>query len=829
MQFAPTVSRRLGRALIEAFTGICRAPRYPLIAAATLAAALGANTAFFAIASSVSLPDLGVFDSLTLISIAKQSRLARNIRSIPADEYAALIASAPSVCEGVAAVKTFRMALASKSHAEIVAAEAVSDNYFQVLGVGLAAGRRFDRGSADGSIAPIVISSRLATSIAGNPGRALGRVVRFGDRVFTVVGVAPSTFNGSWLPGLLRTDAWIQLSTSTFASSPTAAGSDRYRVFARLKPGATVTSASAMLSGLRTGAVSDGSERFVARPARNAVVPSQFDRDARLFGMAAVVISGLVLLITCANLANLAFARNASRLPDFAVRAALGAGRIDIIGLLLSESAITAAAAGIVALPVAVGVERLLFAFLPDLTGLGVAVDVSLGLRVIAYACGAVLVTAACVGLGPALRAASGDPSATLSKSGGTGGGTRRGRFTRNILVVAQVGSCVTLLLLAITAARGALVSVGAQDRLESATAAFATVNMDLQGFELDKGREAFRAISSALASNAGFSAMALTSGLPGYSEGEYHTVATGLPQLANGQNISDCFLLRISPALFSVVGLRTQKGRVFQSADSMGTAPVAIISEALAARMFPGEDPVGRQIVFRQSDRAAERKTGITQSALVARTVVGVVQNSSSRGVAALDQRLLYVPLDQDYVPVLSVVVRGRQGKSPVNELRVALARVDSSIVPLELSSLKDHERSDMWPRRLGASVLGGLALLGLIIAMVGVYSVVEYTVRTRQREIGIMRALGASTGKVYSVCAGDVAKMMALGVVAGCGATYPILSLASQLLYSITQADAFTWIVAPLLLVGVGLLGSVKPVWRAVAISPGAALRSL
>jgi predicted permease len=747
------------------------------------------------------------------------------------------------VLAGIAAHRLFVASIAHGGRATEADGVLVSGSYFPVLGVVPALGRLL--GPADeravGGDAVAVLSHAYWTTQLGADPSVVGRPILVNGRSLTVVGVAPRSFEGTTLG--LRPRVYVPL-TMTAAVNPGFGPAEeiesrqRYWVylFARLRPGVSVEQARAALNAayrpilaeveapLQQGMSAPTLARFKAR---ELTVEDGRRGQSALRGQARTplvflfAITGLVVLIACANIANLLLARGASRATEIAVRLSLGAGRRRLVLQLLTESCLLAALGGAASLAVAHGILWVIASFIPPAAlGSGATLSLSLRPEVLAFAAAVSLGTGLLFGLFPALHGTRPDLIAAIRAGAGhVPGGNRAAARFRTTLVTAQIALSMALLSLSglfIQSLRNvARIDLGVET---SGVVTFALLPQ-LNGYTPARARALLARVDEELA------------GLPG-------VVAVGgstVPLFwggSNGGNVrvegfardpdtdANTRLNRVSPAYFRTLGVPLVAGREFTAADRMGAPKVAIVNEAFARKFGLGRGAVGKRMA----------EDGASPAGVLDMEIVGVVPDASYADVKGEAPPTFYAPYRQDSTAgALAFYVR--TSAAPERVLRAVpgvVARLDPTLSVSALKTLPQQVRDNVFLDRLIGTLSAGFAALATLLAAVGLYGVLSYTVAQRTREIGVRMALGADAGRIRGMVLRQVAGMLLVGGAAGVATALGLGRAAQSLLYGLQGTDATVVGTAAGVLAAVALGAGYVPAWRAARVQPMGALRA-
>jgi predicted permease len=799
-------------------------PGFTIAAVVTLALGIGANSAIFSLMNGLLLRRVPGADlhRIAAVSVTRHG-IPQPVSSLSRDERQSLDAHRLETIESFFTSDPLIAAVSAAGRSRVVSGEVVSGTYFASLGITPVAGRLLtpddDRDVGDGT--PVVISERLWREWFAVDPAAMGAVLKVAGQTFTVVGVAPDDFNGTWLPTMIAADVWIPLPAADRVRTIQGPSVDGpHRTFATLRTGVSFDRAAAAITVVGASVESshaDGGLMLIA--AERAILFDDFRQVGLAIGTALLSISLLVLLIACANLTNLILARAVSRAPEVATRLALGAGRWRVFRLLLIESVLVAAIAGVCALLVTRATTWLMLQVpLPSLDGIAIRFDPTPDWSVFGYALAVTVIAALSVGLLPAWRASRTDPMKTLAASGLRGSESRRGRRVRTMLVAAQVAMSVVLLLVAALYLRSAHAATRFDPGFDVEHGVVASVDLRLQQVSEARGRRLQRDMAAAARTLPGVQYVVLASGIGpvGHSTSTGSLLREGAVPNARGFGIVARYA-SISPGALQALHIPLRRGREFSEHDVDGAPRVAIVSDELAARCWPDENPLGRRFRLTANGPLLE--------------VVGVAGGVRARpsSTASLDP-FVYVPLEQEYSPQISVIaVTKGDPRSLVEPLRASVTSVEPEMAVMATQTLADGVGFMLAPLRVTALVLATLGAIGLGLAVVGLHGVVTYFVSERTRELGIRRALGATRAGIYVLVLRAGLVMLLSGVAVGVPIAFALSGLLRNLLFGIAPHDPVTFVGVPLALVAVGLASSCIAARRAARIEPSEALREL
>jgi predicted permease len=708
---------------------------------------------------------------------------------------------------------------------------AVSGNYFSALGLKPALGRLFGPGEGEkpGEEGLVVLGYSFWQTRFGGDSGIVGKQVQINGKPVTVIGVAPREFHGTFFA--FDMDGYLSLNAAALVQESSGFWTDRRNrllmVLGRLKPGASRRQAQ--------GSVDVIAGRLAAQyPATNKevkvrVIPERLARPAPFvtsfvpaIASLFLVLPGLVLLLASMNVANILLARAAVRRREMAIRVSLGAGRGRLIRQLLTESLLLAflgALGGLVLGKWAIGASgSMLHSVTTTTSNIGFRLDTSLDWRVFAYALGIALLTGILVGVWPAFRASRADVNTGLSE-GGRGDSAGVGRHgIRNMLVVAQVAGSLILLIVA-------GLFVRSLEHAEHMDLGFdpdhvVGVMLDVRqvGYDQTRAKTFFQELQERTQSMPGVqtASLALTAPLgmpsprnPIYVEGRPLPAGQLPPKISHSS---------IDPAYFETLRIPLLSGRPFADSDNETARPVAIVNQAMAASFWPNQDPIGKRFSL-NSDAGPFVE------------VVGLARDGQSMWMLSFQpQPFFYMPLAQNYAPFLTLLVRT---KGPPESLIPGVEQEIRQLAPglpiLNVATMQQavHGLAGLFIFRLAASLAGVMGILGLTLAVVGVYGMVSYSVSQRTREIGIRMALGAERMDVLKLTLGQGLVLVITGVVAGLVVAWALTRAMSRLLIGVSHNDPTTYAMISILLLAVALAACYLPARRATKVDPMVALR--
>jgi putative ABC transport system permease protein len=772
-----------------------------MVAIVALALGIGANTAIFTVVDAALLRPLPYSAADRLVVIEGASATDSRATAVTGADFLDL--RGLSSVSGVAAMRGYGMNLAGE-RPERISGAVVSSNFFDLLGARLVLGRGFSVADGD-SPREAVLGEGLWRSRFGGDPSIVGQTLTVNGEPFAVVGVATADLqlpagSGLWVtPRFKVPDHPLRPQTD----NTTDRNSAYLDIVARLKGAATPSTvqaeAAALGKRLERDFRSNQGRSFRVTPLRESLYGSL--RPTLLLLGAAVA---FILLIACANVANLLLARAVSRQHEVAVRQALGAPRWRLVRLFLAESLVLAVAGA------ALGLVLSLWAA-PPLAALSPAYvrpeSLRLDGRILVFTAGLALATAFAFGMIPALQGAA--PAEAMREAGRAGTSGRRRSRLRSGLIVAEVALALVLLI-------GAGLMLRSFERLSSVNPGFdpaSTTAADVwlpQSKYPDSPRQvgfylnAVRALSHA----PGVTAAAAVSRLP--LSGGNSSRDVGFPDAPDKMVLAD---YRIATAgYFETMRIPLRAGRVFTAGEVESGARLAVVNETFARAAWEGQSPLGRAVVVTTDGKPVE--------------IVGVVGDVKHISLAVPARAEIYLPVSLETWPFMTLVVRGHGDLSAL--LRTETMALDPDQPLYRVGTVESRLASSLAPRRFGAYLLALLAAVALVLAITGIYGVLSYSVAQRTREMGIRLALGATPRAVLGLVVGDAFRLVGAGVAIGIGAALGLTQLLRSLLFGVSATDPATYAALALLLCGVALVASLVAGRRATSVDPALALRA-
>ena len=801
------------QSLAYALRALRKNPGFALSALAVLTLGIGANTAIFSVVNAVLLKPLPFPDSDSIVTVYHVPPAA----AFPGlKRFSVSVANyldwrkQNDVFESISIYGGRTLRLGGGSRPQSILTTISDADFFTVLNAKPAIGRVFTEAEcAPGRDAVIVLSHGFAESQFGSPANALGSHLVLSGRNYEVIGVMPPRFYvKSWFP--VSTQGWIPLAWTE--KDRAVRGNHNWLVAGRLHKGVTVAKAQSAMNVISDRLSRDYPEEDKGWGAIVTRLRDDLVGDVRPALLTLLGAVGFVLLIACANTANLVLARTIARRKELAIRAALGASAWQILGPVLTETMILAIAGGALGLLVARSGQSLVMHALAD--HMPRATEVQLDGFVLAFTAVASILTGLAAGLIAGARLIRGDLNESLKEGLGKSDSYSGGKATRNLLVVSEVTLSLILLM-------GAGLMIRSLWALRATDPGFQPANLLTMTVPIPKSSDKaqrsrfYDEFLPRVAVLPGVRSVAAVDTLPMHGGSEQPVAIEGRPAevFALQRNVS---VRQATPGYFRTMGIPMLSGRDFDLADTSSEKAVAVISQAMANLFWPGENPVGRR--FR-----------ISFTPETVREVVGVVGDIKERGLEVLEPvTMLYLPMPRDETGAVSLVVRGdREVTRLTSGITSALGQIDAELPIRDIRTMDElvaitlaQQRSSMW-------LFAALAGLAFLLAAVGIYSVLAYSVRSRVTEISIRIALGATAADVLRLVIAEGMKPTLLGVTLGAFGAYSLGGVLSKLVYGVSATDPVTFLSVAVLLIAVALVACAIPAYRATRVQPVQVLR--
>ena len=787
-----------------AIRSLAQRPGFTLVACLALGLGIGANTAIFTVVNAALLRPLPYADADRVVVVQATTRPSPVGQAVSGGDFVDLRAQARSFV-GMAAFRNVGFNLIGGDAAEHVDGAVVSPDFFEVLGARPLLGNPFTARAPGGPREAMLGESLWRRRYSAWPG-IVGQTITLNGEPFVVAGVMSSAVRH---PDAVQLWLTPRQTVPEQPLRPTADMSANHEsqyldVVARLRPGADLAQAQAEVSTLATRLEQMYPNDDIGRGFKLTLLREDAVGSLRptLLVLAGAV--AFILLIACANVANLMLARAVGRAHEVAIRLALGATRARLLRLFLGESLVLAALGGGLGLLLALWIAPALASLGPQAFAPGA---LQLDLRVLAFTAALALATAVVFGIVPALQVDA--PAEALKEAGRTGtGGVRRARL-RSALVVVEVALALVLLIGAGLLVRSFVGLQHVDPGFEAAGVMTADLWLPPAKYP-EKAQQAafFHEVVRRLSAAPGVEAAGDVSRLP-LSRG--NSTRSVQPQGNPDKNVDADYRIA-SPAYFAVLRIPLRAGRGLTDADVQSGARVALVNEAFARQMWPGDSPIGQQIVLTADGKPIE--------------VIGVIGNVRHLSLALAPRPEVYLPEGLEPWPFMTLVLRGHGDLAAL--LRTEVAAVDRDQAITRLESMEQRMADSLAPRRFGVLLIGALAAVAFVLAITGIYGVMAYSVAQRTREMGIRLALGATPGAVLGLVLRQAMRLVAAGVVLGVAAALPLGRVLRTLLYGVSATDPGTFAALAGLLCGTAAFATLIAARRATSVDPALALRA-
>lgn len=788
-----------------ALRSIRRSPGFALLSVLILGLGIGANTAIFSVVNGVVLRPLGYAHPEQLVSLNASWRGGGHFGQVSGPDFLDWQAQS-SAFKAMAVYADEVASMLANGKSEFTGGASVSEDFFKVFAIAPVAGRPFGRSDFSGKPTVALVSIAFWKRHFGNHTFEPGGVLNTFDQQFEIVGLVPNSFR---FPESSQTEVWIPLFELLKSAGRSA---QNYRAVGRLKPEATVAQAQAQLSGianrLERNFPDDNKDKGVFVTSLSSFSVRRVKNSLYII-LAAVA---LILLIACANIANLLLARGTGRRRELAIRSALGASRMRIVRQLSIESLLLAGLGTLAGVLFAYLLLPSLLAIAPDFVP---RLDqVRMDSSVLAFCIAAGLLSSLLFGLAPALQAKNADPNRDLRAAGARGVVGGSPQWLRRLFVTVQVALCMTLLVAAGLLLRSFSALTRVNLGFSSSNILVGEVSLPARDKQSSLG-QVFTPLASALTSYPNVRAVALTRGMPGafHATVSYTTSRESSRVTATSPQAG---ISVVSGSFFDALQIPLLQGRTFSAHDSVSAPNAVIVNQALVRQSFPHENPLGQKILC-----------GFDKVTMKWMTIVGVVADAHLDGPANQPMPEFFLPILQHPASTLNVLVKTR-GKflDAARPLREKLYALDPEAT-LKLTSFESHLASMIATPRFNSVLISTFAALAALLAALGIYGVVSYSVSQRTAELGLRLALGASPQRLLTMVLSEALKLTGAGLLIGLlGAFFAARLLASQL-FEVSPLQPAIYISVLFALATVALAAALLPAWRAARIQPLEALR--
>jgi putative ABC transport system permease protein len=796
-----------------------KSPSISIVATIALALGIGANTAIFSVVNAVLLRPLPYPNPESLVSVFETDQkrgLERGSHSYPNFFD---MREQSTVFERVASYYSSNFIMTGRGEPVRLGGVVATADLFPLIGIAPLHGRTFvaeeDKPSTSGRV--VILSQQLFQQRFNSDPSILNQTITLDGRPFTVVGVMPATFEFPIQNEPV--DLWTTIAGDAAGKSPVTAqrGAHFLRVIGRLKPGVTEEQAQSELAAIGARLAQQYPDENTNKSLRSESALSAMVGDVRpaLYVLLGAV--ACVLLIACANVANLLLARATSRHKEMAIRAALGASRVRVIRQLLTESVLLSLAGGAFGLLLAVWWSDLLVALGKE--DIPRAVNVAIDGRVLAFTVAVSVLTGLIFGLMPAFHSSKSQLVEALKEGGrGTSESARRNPM-RSVLVVSELAIAVVLLVCA-----GLLIQ--SLWRLQNVNSGLQpqnilTFNLGLPEVEYNYAKQSqfFIDLKSRMESSPGVQAASTVYPLP--LSGDRFSISfqiEGREVPEKDEPSADFFTTGVG--YFRTMGIPILKGRDFNDNDRHGSIPVIIVTDTFARQYFPNEDPLGKRIHPGVSSIDDEEST--------MREIIGVVGDVRNRGLSTPPRPAYYVPQTQiPFSQMVAVVKTDTEPRSLLSAATKEVATMDPELPLFDVKTMEEYMSASVAAPRFNTTLLSIFAGVALVLTIVGLYGVMSYSVAQRTNEIGIRLALGAQGRDVLIMIVKQGSKLILLGLAIGLFGAFGVTRLVASLLFGVTEKDPFTFAAVSILLAIVALVACYVPAWRATKVDPMEALR--
>ncbi len=804
---------------------LVKSPGITIVAVLALALGIGANAAIFSGVSAFLFRTLPVPEPDQLVRPFETSQDRGKSDSFSYPDFVDY-RDQNTVFRGLVGEDMAQAAISTENQNDVIWGQVVSGNFFDVLQIRPVLGRGFlpEEDKTPGSHPVVVISYDLWQRRLGGDPNTVGKTLEMNGRAYTVIGVAPESFKGTkfglsldfWAPMMMVEELWRSPGLLKERDS------HWMNVLARLKPGVSREQASAEMSAIARRL----NQTYPTERAGNTGVVVETEVDGRWDKAApimksgsgiAMAIVGFILLIACANVANLLLARAAARRKEIGVRLALGASRVRLIRQLLTESLLLSVLGGGFGLLLAYWVASLMQGFVPILPYNIVEDFFALDGRALIFTAIVSLATGLIFGLAPAWHASNPEIVPVLKGDSSTGQTGKRRRFTlRNSLVVTQVALSLVVLVCGGLFIKSFRNAQQMDPGFSARGVLLVSLNPEMVGYDEEQTKSFFKQIVERSGSLPGVQAASASRLMPlsdsSSSSGPILKQGEVLAPGSPGRNIMNTV---VSPGYFKTLEIPVLAGRDFDERDRKDVQRVVIVNEKMAEMLWPGESAIGKRIfIGANSPDAIE--------------VVGVVKTGKYRGLAEDPKPYFYSPMAQRGPAGMILAIRtNADPRTLVGAVRNEVQSIDRRIPLFGIKTMNEHLTWALWAPNMAATLALAFGVVALLLSAVGLYSVMAYIVSQRTREVGIRMALGAKRGDVLRLITSEGMKLATIGVVIGFVLSLALARVLSSVLIGVSSYDVTTFVLVPVLLAAVALLACLVPARRAANVNPLVALR--
>ena len=808
------------------FRLLIKSPVFACVAVLSLAFGIGANTAIFSLVNAVILRPLPIEKPEEVVSVYTVSGSGMPYGSTSFPDYLDY-RNQGKTFTGLVASKFTLASIGSGDQNEVVPAILASGNYFSLLGVSMMLGRAFtpEEDQKPGGSPVLVISHAYWERRFGSDPGVVGRSIQLNGNPFTIIGVVTKDFNGTFLG--INPDLWVpvtmQPQVMPARNNPMEDRHDRWLdLMGRLKPGVSAEQAQSDLNVIAAQLDSAYPDINEGRVRQINIIPSGsvppgFRGPVLAFTGVLMVIVGLGLLIACANVANLLLARATTRKKEVSIRLTMGASRKRLIRQMLTESMLLSLLGGAAGLLIALLTGNLINLFKPP-TPIPISINLALDMRVLTFAFILSILTGIVFGLAPAIYSSKSDLTAWLKGETPSLGKGRRKLALGKLLVVAQISLSLILLIVAALFLRNlqSLRSVDPGFRTENV--ALVWLDLNLRGYNVNRGREFYRQLSERVRLMPGVENLSLSSNVPlGLAFSEAFITIEGQQPPPDGVFIQAGAPI-VEPSYFDTMGVAVLRGRNLGDKDFLASQKVILVNETMAQRFWPNEEAIGKRIQL--TPRPSPESDYYE--------IVGVVKDSKYVSFSEDPRAVFYRPFSQVYSAEMNLLVQTASDPGAIlPALRREVQALDPEAPILAIKTLKENMGTSLVPWQLAATLAGAAGTVAILLAVIGIYGVVSYSVGQRLKEIGIRMALGARATDILRMVLAQGFKYALIGVIIGVVIAALLAQALSGVLYGVNAFDPVTFVAIPVLLTLIVLLASYVPARRATKVDPMVVLR--